>query len=92
MNKDEKTAVAIAAVGLLGVVSFAVDVFRVSRIERDKRKQIKTWEQEQMACIANAQKRLEKMIHDGGCTPEDFWQAYYEEFTFLDQIRGPRPF
>lgn len=89
MNDQDRATLAVVAAGLIVAVGVGIHAAMPTvRVERRKRAQIKAWEQENRACVKNAQTRLVTMLEDPKYNFADFWKAWDEENKFLDIMQN----
>lgn len=93
MNNPEKAVLSFGILALGGcVVAGAVEYVKVARIEREKRKRLIVWRDENLACIEQMRQRMFDICNTTPIDHEAFWAAWREEQRFLDIVQNQPPY
>ena len=89
MDEEEKTHKifwTFAGLASCGVIGH--EFMKIMKTERAKRKRIKAWEQENIACIRAYKARMEDFIDSPEFTMHELGKRMKEEIAFLDIVKN----
>jgi hypothetical protein len=88
LNKQAVKAIAYLSFSAGIVIGEGLYYAYVVRTEREKRKKIDEWEQENLACIERAHQRLIEVVNTQPFSWDEYWAVWREEERFLNIVRN----